>query len=249
MKFFGTLFSVMLTLGLAALAIWMLDLGDVVRASLAAGHLLDWVMGTLCLLWLGVILKVPWDLYFQAQAVTFELQRSQERGVQIVAGREQYLRRLRSRLGWLAVGAHVASAALIALITYFTGGAVGYYFAAFYLIATFFRPAAAGYVYLSGKLSAIAEEVRYPREDIVELRRRFDAQNQNGKELWERVLALETSLSNERAERAGETRELRQNVHNIGREFESTISRLTDNQEIIKGIQAFVRLVAQSANS
>ena len=249
MKFFGTLFSLAFTLGLVALAVWMLDLGDVVRASLAAGHLLDWVMGALCLIWLGVILKVPWDLYFQAHTVSFDLQRSRERGVAIVAGREQYLNSLRKRLGWLAVGAHIASAALVALITYFTGGAVGYYFAAFYLIATAFRPVAAAYVYLSEKLKSIAREVRYPREDVVEMRGRIDAQERNLKDLTTRLESLQSTLDTERTERAEETRELRQNVHNIGREFETTISRLTDNQEIIKGIQAFVRLVAQSAQN
>src|ERR1051326_2783803 len=55
---------------------WLLGLGEVVRASIAAGHMLDWLMGGLCLLWLIVILKAPWDLYFKAREVAFELQRS-----------------------------------------------------------------------------------------------------------------------------------------------------------------------------
>jgi len=60
---------------------------------------------------------------------------------------------------------------------------------------------------------------------------------------------LEESLAREGTEREAETSELRQNIHAIGREFETTVSRLTDNQEIISGIQAFVRLVARSASS
>ena len=37
------------------------------------------------------------------------------------------------------------------------------------LVSTVFRPAVAGYWYLYTKLSAIGEEARYPREDVVTL--------------------------------------------------------------------------------
>src|SRR5438093_8607931 len=99
-------------LAVAGVVAWLLGLGAVVRASIAAGHLLDWVMGGLCLLWLIVILKAPWDLFFQAQAVAFELQRAKERKVAVLPGREEYVLRLRGRLAGLAVGAHLLSAAL-----------------------------------------------------------------------------------------------------------------------------------------
>ena len=49
-----------------------------------------------------------------------------------------------------------------------------------------------------------------------------------------------------RAEREAAVSALHQRLHVIGREFEATISRLTDNQEVVSGIQAFVRLVAQA---
>ena len=208
---------------------------------------LDWVMGTLCLVWLVIVLKVPWDLYFQAQSVHFEIRRSHERGVPVVAGREPYIIQLRRKLGWLAVGSHLASALLIAVITRYTGGQVGYLFALFYLVSTAFRPAAAGYAYLSQKLRSIATEVRYPREDIVEVRDRLKVDEEKTESLDKRVDELVEMLNREREERESETREIRQNINAIGREFEMTVSRLTDNQEVIRGIQAFVRLVSQSA--
>ena len=102
---------------------WLLGLGDVIRASVAAGHLLDWVMGGLCFLWLIIILKAPWDLYFQAHEVAFELQRSHERRVPVAAGREEYIRSLRRRLLWLSVGAHLFSAVLVGLVAYLVGHA------------------------------------------------------------------------------------------------------------------------------
>jgi hypothetical protein len=230
-------------------AAWLLGLDDAVRASLAAGHLLDWVMGALCLAWLIVILKAPWDLYFQAHQVAFELQRSRERNIPITEGREEYVRALRRRLCGMAVGAHVFSAALVAGVTSFAGGVVGYYFALFYLVSTAFRPTIAGYAYLSRKLSAIGKEVRYPREDVAEMRDRLKAQEETGKELTQQLEQVREQLQQEEQARETEDRELRRSVHAIGREFETTVSRLTDNQEVIRGIQAFVRLVAQSASS
>ena len=92
-------------LAIVSAAAWLLGMGDVVRASLQAGHLLDWIMGFLCLLWLLVILKVPWDLYFQAQEVAFELQRAGERNIQVSSGRAEYLQTIGVRAVRGGVGA------------------------------------------------------------------------------------------------------------------------------------------------
>jgi hypothetical protein len=239
---------------LAALAVagaiaWMLGLDDVVRASVAAGHLLDWIMGAFCLLWLLVILKVPWDLYFQAQQVSFELQRARERNIVVPAERDSYIRALRRKLGWLAVGAHLFSAAFVALIAAFSQGQVGYWFAAFYLVSTVFRPASAGYVYLRQKLFAIADESRYPREDISTVLEKLQWQEASLRDLTDQTREGQEALRLEIVRREMETQELRQHVHALSREFETTVSRLSDNQEVIKGVKAFVRLIAQSAQT
>ncbi|HZT44302.1 MAG TPA: hypothetical protein VFA07_19205 [Chthonomonadaceae bacterium] len=246
MRSFFAACGTLVVLAIAGLAIWLLGLGPWIHQSIASGHLLDWIMGVLCFLWLLVILKAPWDLYFQAQEVSFEMQRSRERQIALPPGREAYLLRLRRRLGWLAVGMHLLSAALVAAVTYFSGGHLGYYFAGFYLVSTFFRPVLAGYVYLTRKLNAIGEEARYPREDILEVREKLKWQEAAIRDLLDRMREDREDLERERRTREGEEYELRQNIQAISREFESTVSRLTDNQEVIKGIQAFVRLIAQS---
>lgn len=239
MRFAGWLLFWGIALGLTA---WMTDLDDMIRASIAAGHLLDWLMGAFCFLWLLLILKVPWDLFFQAQQVRFELSRAQERGIAVPAGRGEYLRGLQRKLGWLAIGAHLVSAAVVALATFFSQGQIGTYFAGFYLVSTAFRPLAAGYVILTRKLRGIEEETFFPREDAVALRLRVET-------LEEREKQAAEELRQEAQARAEETRELRQNVHALTREFETTLSRLTDNQEVIKGVQAFVRLIHQANGS
>jgi hypothetical protein len=236
----------------AGLAAWLLGLDDLVRRSIEAGHLLDWVMGALCFAWMLVILKAPWDLYFQAHVALWERERSRERGILIAddnapADRDVYLRRVRRQLLWLAVGAHVASAVLVAAVAYANdGAAVGYYFAAFYLVSTVFRPAVAGYAYLAGKLRALGEEARYPREDILTLRAQVDGHEQALHNLAEQLEQCRDELRIEREGRDADVRTLHQRLHVIGREFEATIGRLTDNTEVIRGIQAFVRLVTQA---
>ena len=228
-------------------ALWWL--GHTLSPSLTDGHLLDWGMGALCLLWLIVLLKAPWDLYFQAQATLFEMQRSREREVSLPAGREAYVRTLARRLGWLAVSAHLVSAAGLALLTWFAGRHIGYYFAAFYLVSTVFRPALAGYAYLAHKLRAIGEEARYPREDVVELRERLAAQEVLLKQLKPQVERCEKDLQQERDARVAEEQRLRTTLEGVSREMERAVGRLTDNQEVISGVQAFVRLVTRAKQS
>lgn len=237
-------------LGVAALAVLarFLGLGDFIRDTIASGHLLDWVMGALCLVWLLVLLKAPWDLYFEASAVAFEQERSREAGTPLRPGRSEYVQALRRRLGLFAVGAHLGSAALIAALSFGLGGRqVGYWFAAFFLVATLFRPLIAGYVYLMRKLRAVGQESRYPREDVAELRARVSAAEQTTRDLSSQAADLRARLQQEAGERIAEARELRERQSALAREFEATASRLTDNQEVIRGIQAFVRLISQSA--
>jgi len=260
----GALWSLLILAALCVLA-WKLGMSEFLHSSIAAGHMLDWVMGGLCLFWLILLLKAPWDLFFQALAVDFEMQRSRERDINIAPGRENYVRTVRNRLLSAAVGGHVLSALVVAVVTWFSGGVVGYYFAGFYLISTLFRPAIAGYAYLSERLRTIGKEVRYPREDVVELREKLEWMEsalrralppestaielyQSLGDLPSRVEKLDRVVAEEQAVRGAEVRELRQAVHGVGREFEAAISRLTDNQEIISGIQAFVRLVSQTAS-
>jgi hypothetical protein len=250
MRWLSSLIGTLAGLAILALLARFLGLEDLLREAAASGRLLDWVMGALCLLWLLVILKAPWDLYFQASAVAFEQERSRERSIALTPGRAEYIRTLRRRLGFLAIGAHLGSAALIAAIAFLTGERqVGYWFAVFYLVSTVFRPAVAGYAYLARKLSAVGEEARYPREDIAEMRARLDAADSLSQQLRTETEELRSRLEAEAAARSEEARELRERQNALAREFEVTASRLTDNREVISGIQAFVRLIAGSARS
>ncbi len=248
MRWFSSLIGTFVGIAILAVLARFLGLEEILRDAISSGRLLDWVMGALCLLWLLVILKAPWDLYFQASAVAFEQERSRERAVVLTPGRAEYVLTLRRRLGLLAVGAHLGSAALIAAIAFLTGERqVGYWFAVFYLVSTVFRPAVAGYAYLSRKLSAVGEEARYPREDIAEMRGRLTSAEQTAQQLRVELDGLRSQMETETTERINDSRDLRERQNSLAREFEVTTSRLTDNKEVISGIQAFVRLIAGSA--
>jgi hypothetical protein len=247
MRWIGSLWGTLVGLGVIVVAARLLGLDDLIRDSIAAGRLLDWLMGAFCFVWLLVLLKAPWDLYFEAHRVAWEQERSREKGIPLAPGRERYVRTVRQRLGVFAVGAHVLSAVLAAGVARFTGGAVGYWFAAFFLVSTLFRPTAAGYVYLRHKLRDVGEESRYPREDVETVVARLGAQEAEAMRLSAELEELRRSAQAEAEARESETRELRQRQMALGREFEATVSRLTDNQEVIRGIQAFVRLIGQAA--
>lgn len=229
-----------------ALLAWPLGLAGLLRESLLR-HGADWLTGALCLVWLLILLKAPWDLYFQAREVAFEQERALERKIAVAPERMAYLRRLQKALAALAVGSHLASALFVAALTRYAGGSVGYYFAALYLIATCFRPLAAAYVYLTRKLFAIGRETRYPREDVTELFAMTRRQQNALREAQKQIKTLRVALDAEAAERREEQNALRQKIYAMSREFEATLTRLTDNQDVIKGIQAFARLMAQSA--
>jgi hypothetical protein len=231
MRVLGGVLSAALGLGLLLVVGRWLGFEGVIRE-----HLLDWVMGALCFAWLLVLLKAPWDLYFQAHTVAFEQARARERGIPILDGRESYIEEVRRRLLYLALGAHALSAILAAGVAFFTHGAVGYWFAGFFLISTLFRPLLAGYYFLWEKLKALLTETNYPREDVIELRDRVKALEESVR------VARETDEAREE-----ELMALRARLAAIGAEFEGTLSRLTDQKAVIDGLQAIARLIARSA--
>ena len=248
MKLLSGLLGAALTLALLGVLLRWLGFDGYVQDSVRAGHLLDWVMGGLCFGWLLVLLKAPWDLYFQAHTVAFERARARERGVSVEAGRDAYIETVRKRLLVLALGAHALSALLAAGVAFFTHGVVGYWFAAFFLVSTLFRPLLAGYGYLWAKLHALAEETRYPREDVVELRQRVELLEIGSKRFSEDVAGIQETHFRTDEARQRELSELRGRLAAIGIEFEASLSRLTDQKAVIDGLQAIARLIARSAS-
>lgn len=228
---------------------WLLGLGDVARTAILDVSWPEVIAGGFCLVWLFVLLKAPWDLFFQAQAIADEMASSRQGGIRVDEGREAYVRRLRGRLLVVALAAHALSAAISAGIALFGGGVLGWWFAAFYLISTAFRPAVSAYRHLMRRLRQLFEEARFPRQDVLEMRGRVERHEGEIPALRDRIDHLERELAKESASREAEDRVLRGNVEATAREMEKSLSRLTDNQEVVRGIQAFVRLVSHTSRA
>ncbi|MFE6286898.1 hypothetical protein [Streptomyces sp. NPDC057877] len=206
--------------------------------------------GVLSLLWLLFLLTLPWNLYFRAHSVLAEIAVSREKGMEVPTARDAEAARIARTMLRAAVAGHVLTAAVVFAVTWASGEFTGYWFVAFFLLSTFFRPAAAYFGQLRRRLGTLLKDVTYPRDDVVELHARLDRTEAGARVLEEKaedhyralaelrrtVDALAMSAY-ERAEEAD------RRIAALGREFESTVNRLTDNQEIIAGVKAFLRLL------
>ncbi|WP_406004953.1 hypothetical protein OG440_01340 [Streptomyces sp. NBC_00637] len=206
--------------------------------------------GVLSLLWLMLLLTVPWNLYFRAHAVLAEIAVSREKGIEISSARDAEAARIARTMLRAAVAGHVVTGALTLAVTWATGEFTGYWFAAFFLLSTFFRPAGAYFGQLRRRLGTLLKDVTYPRDDVVEMRARVDRAEAGTRVLEEKAeeqykalaelrrtvdaLAMSTIEQADKADRR---------ITALGREFESTVNRLTDNQDIIAGVKAFLRLL------
>ncbi len=221
---------------------------------------LDVVAGAVCLLWLVFILKIPWDLYFETNNILFEMKRSEEKNIPVKAERQKYVTRMRVITAVIAIGSHIVSALIIAGLTYFNGGQIGYYFSFFYLLTTFFRPISQAYYYLINKLREIHGEILYPREDVNKLKseltlaiNRLDALEDRIKNSESRLTLSEETTKNLRSEISN----LNFAIERVDKTFQNRIQLLTteverilakafDQQDIINGLRAFARLIKQA---
>lgn len=240
-KFLGALLVVALTAGALAAAY---AVGAPLPALLTAGA------GALCLLWLLVLLTVPWNLYFRAHSVLAEIGVSREKGLEVSRERDAEAARIARLMLRAAVAGHVLTAGVVVAVTAATGEATGYWFAGFCLLSTVFRPAGAYFAQLRGRLGTLLKDVTYPRDDVLELRKQVGQTGSGLRILEDKAEEQYLALAELRrtvdalgASVYARADEADRKVVLLGREFEATVNRLTDNEEIITGIKAFLRLL------
>ncbi|MEW1844676.1 hypothetical protein AB0392_42610 [Nonomuraea angiospora] len=224
---------------LASLIVALLTVWLILYAGVAPSTLLSLGAGAISLLWLVVVLTVPWNLFLAARHVLHEIQVSREAGIEVARHREDEARRIARRMLVLAVSGHVVSAAVIAVVTFFAGAQLGYYFSGFYLLATAFRPIAAYTKHLRDRVRTLGQEVRYPRADVIALLDRVS-------ELETVTKGLKRDIDDLNAARQGlelADHDLGRRMTLMARRFDETVDGLNDNQEVITGLKAFLRLV------
>ncbi|TMR89032.1 hypothetical protein [Nonomuraea basaltis] len=238
MKWWLLLVSLIVTL----ITVWL-----VLYAGVPLTTLISLGVGAICLLWLLVILTVPWNLCFAARHVVHEIQASREAGIEVAPSREDEAGSIARRMLALAVSGHVVSAAVIAVVTYFSGAQVGYYFAGFYLLATGFRPIGAYTSHLRDRVRTLGQEIRYPRADVIALRDQVTELNASTERLWEGLKQVGEDLAAARHELELADHDLGRRMTLMTRRFDETVDGLSDSQEIITGLRAFLRLVRADA--
>ena len=245
----------------------LLILGVTVLGKFGVGDptsILDLGMILFGLFGLAGILKLPWDLYFEARSLLLDQRESIARGIDISKDDQDYAKKTSYRLFFLCLAIHFLAAGLSAGISYFSGGKIGYAFAGFFLVSTLFRPLGAFYQHMKARLNSMRSRAKYPREDVLSLLKKvkhlesgFDARGQTlSQEAVERQQRFEEfSRELQRAERrqncleekiTSKSQDYSAKVDRVLREFQDSISRLTSEKEILEGMRAFVRLVKES---
>lgn len=224
------------------------------------------------LYWLLIITTVPWNLYFRARQVHTAIGDSRDREIPVAADREVEVRVLRRRLLRLAVAGHVVSALVTAGVAELTGQVVGYYVAGFYLLSTLIRPLGAYFAYLRARIASLLKEVTFPRDDVATLRQtvkeleaglkayresteealqrafveidgvRTDLQLESGR-VREDVRLAREAWSADHATLLARCDDAQQRVAALTRHFDEAVDGLSDQQELIGGLRAFLRLV------
>lgn len=237
----------------------------IVVLSLAgmAGSYMGWVDGSRVLdgaMVLGglfgslLVLKLPWDLYFAARHLRAEQEESERKGIAVDPEDVAFATTSSRRLLGLCLFSHSAAAGLAAGTSYLSGGQLGYYFSAFFLVSTTFRPMGSFYTHMMARLMALRSRTRHPREDVLELRNRVASlesalrkvqseEDKLGTELRQLTLRSDKGREALGAELRGLERNFTTKVEKVCHEFELSIEKLTEDKNLLEGIRAFVRMV------
>ncbi|MER6098546.1 hypothetical protein ABT154_22355 [Streptomyces sp. NPDC001728] len=149
-----------------------------------------------------------------------------------------------------AVAGHAVTAVVALGVAAATGRGAGYWFAGFFLLSTFYRPAGAYFGQLRRRLRALLREVTFPRDDVVAPTGRVAAL-ENGatvldakaEEQYRALAELRRTVDAVGLSPHGRADDTDRRIEALGREFEATVNRLADNGEIISGLKDFLRLL------
>lgn len=237
----------------------------VVGVALVA-HQLGWVDGALLLraaaalaLVVGLVgvVRLPWDLAFQARDVLARQEAARRRGLTVEDAEVAFARRSASRALWLALALHLAGAALAFAARAILGDEVGLVLSVAFVGSMALRPVHAFYVHTRARLLAAGREAEVPRDDarslslaVAELRARLAALDEEREAHREAVRTQLATLEERAREDAAAWRRAAtagdEKMDRVLRELERTVERTQQSAEVLAGIRAFVRLVRES---
>lgn len=159
----------------AALALMLLLVFGILQwLHIPSGSFLDWMIGIASFWWLLVIVTVPWNIHFAAKNVSIEANESLKQGITVETAQLQYVKQVVRWSLWSAIALHCLSALVLYALAATGVSTIGYIGSIATLLLTGLRPAISLCQYLIDRLKAIQNAVKYPREDVVELKQRLN---------------------------------------------------------------------------
>ncbi|MCB1157708.1 MAG: hypothetical protein KDK45_09410, partial [Leptospiraceae bacterium] len=141
---------------------------------IGSGEFMDWLVGSLSLIWMFFVVTIPWNSFFKAREIVYEAEVSRLKNINIQEDGLVFAQKVAKRSLAVSVLLHIASAVLLFWVSYTHISVVGYYSAVLILLLTFLRPGIRFYEYLHKKLEMIREEFHYPREDVALLKQKVE---------------------------------------------------------------------------
>lgn len=224
--------------------------------QISTGTLIDWLIGIASFWWLLIIITIPWNIYFESCETISEAAISQDKGITIDFKQLNYVKKIARWSIISAILLHIVSALILYLLAATGISIVGYVSSGATLLLTALRPAIRGYQYLANKLAMIRQQIKYPREDILELRNRveqiesslvkinsqFDAneplsliatQERQWQNTRQELNRLQASLDQLQAKNALEHQQ-------IAREATTAISQLTEDSQFLNHVREII---------
>lgn len=238
-------------------ALVLLAFGVLRWLHIPSGDLIDWLIGIASFWWLLVIVTVPWNIYFDAQEVIAEAAISQEKNISVDRKQVNYVKTVAYWSIRLAIALHLLSG--IGLYTLAATGisAVGYVSSGATLLLTALRPAIRAYQYLAVRLSTIRQQIKYPREDVVELRncvsnldanvaiimKKLDTENPNS---WAAIQQQEVKTTRQELARLKALLEQLQAKNQVehealSQEAQNAIAQLTEDSQFLNHVREIIR--------
>ncbi len=167
------MYSSYLSLSFGFVLLLLLTFGGLHWLQVPTGNFVDWAIAAACFGWLLAIVTIPWNIYFDAKEALAEAALSEEKGIPVEQRQVEYIRVIAQRSKWVVIALHLFSA--IGLYGLAAAGIsqVGYISSGAALLLTGLRPAVRTYRYFAARIAMLREQFRYPREDVIELRSRF----------------------------------------------------------------------------
>ncbi|MEA5533554.1 hypothetical protein [Crocosphaera sp. XPORK-15E] len=227
--------------------------------QIPAGNLIDWVIGVGSFWWLMVIITIPWNVYFDAKEVISEAATSQDKSIPVDNKQLNYVKTVSRGALLTAIALHLFSALGLYELAVLGISPVGYISSIATLLLTALRPAIRAYQYLAYRLSAIREQIKYPREDILELRNQVNQLVNSIKQIEDKLdLSKEESWLNQQQNKWKATSqevalitvkldkfEAKNKIEHeaIAQEAKNGISQLTEDSNFLRQVREIIRFI------